>query len=66
LSGKEFGRLLERRGWRLVRVHGGHYIYTRPDSDVRLSVPVHGSRPFKVGLFTHLLKMAGIDPSDLK
>lgn len=66
LSGKEFGRLLERRGWRLVRVHGSHHIYTRPDSDVRLSVPVHGNRPLKVGLFTHLLKMAGIDPSDLK
>lgn len=65
LSGKELGRLLERRGWRLARIHGSHHIYTRPDDDVRLSVPVHGNQPLKIGLFSHLLKMAGIDPGDL-
>jgi predicted RNase H-like HicB family nuclease len=27
LSGKELARLLEGRGWKLLRVHGSHYIY---------------------------------------
>jgi predicted RNA binding protein YcfA (HicA-like mRNA interferase family) len=65
LSGKELGRLLERRGWRLARINGSHHIYTRPDDNIRLSVPVHGNKPLKVGLFSHLLKMAGIDPGNL-
>jgi predicted RNA binding protein YcfA (HicA-like mRNA interferase family) len=64
LSGKKFVRLLERNGWRLARVHGSHHIYTKPGSDVRLSVPVHGSKPLKAGLFNHLLKLAGIDPDE--
>jgi predicted RNA binding protein YcfA (HicA-like mRNA interferase family) len=27
LSGKEFVRLLERHGWRLLRINGSHHIY---------------------------------------
>jgi predicted RNA binding protein YcfA (HicA-like mRNA interferase family) len=65
LSGKEPGRVLERPGWRLAWIHGSHHIYTRQDSDAQLSVPVHGNKPLKIGLFTHLLKMAGIDLRDL-
>lgn len=65
LSGKELGRLLIRFGWRLARVSGSHHIYTKPGSEGRLSVPVHGNRPLKVGLFLHLLSLAEIDPRDI-
>jgi predicted RNA binding protein YcfA (HicA-like mRNA interferase family) len=60
LSGKELAKLLEQRGWVLRRIHGSHHIYMKPDSNVRLSVPIHGNRPLKTGLLHHLLKMAGI------
>jgi len=65
LSGKELGAALERHGWALLRVHGSHYVYGKTDSTVRLSVPVHGSRPLKTGLLKHLLKMAGLREADL-
>lgn len=66
LSGKELTRHLERHGWSLLRIHGSHHIYGRTGSIVRLSVPVHGNRPLKIGLLKHLLKMAGLHESDLE
>jgi predicted RNA binding protein YcfA (HicA-like mRNA interferase family) len=61
ISGKELGRLLEKNGWQLLRVQGSHHIYGRPGVVVRLSVPVHGNKPLKIGLLRHLLKMAGLE-----
>lgn len=63
MSGKELGSLLEQHGWELKRVRGSHHIYCKAGSTVRLSVPVHGSKPLGEGLLKHLLKMAGI-PED--
>jgi predicted RNA binding protein YcfA (HicA-like mRNA interferase family) len=60
LTGRELCRLLERRGWSLLRVQGSHHIYGRPGSRVRLSVPIHGNQNLKIGLLRHLLKQAGI------
>lgn len=65
VSGKEFARLLERHAWTLVRVHGSHHIYAKPGSIVRISVPIHGNKPLRIGLAQHLLKMAGLTASDL-
>jgi predicted RNA binding protein YcfA (HicA-like mRNA interferase family) len=39
LSGREFARLIERRGWRLLRVSGSHHVYGKTGSVVRLSLP---------------------------
>ena len=60
VSGKEFARLLERQGWRLLRVAGSHHIFGKDGSIVRLSVPIHGNQPLKTGLMRHLLKLAAI------
>jgi predicted RNA binding protein YcfA (HicA-like mRNA interferase family) len=65
VSGKELARLLERHGWTLLRIHGSHHIYGKSGSVVRLSVPIHGNQPLKIGLLKHLLKMAGLQESDL-
>ncbi len=65
VSGKEFARAIERHGWTLLRVQGSHHIYGKPGSVVRLSVPIHGSKPLKIGLLRHFLKMAGLKESDL-
>lgn len=61
LSGKAFCRLLERHGWQLLRVQGSHHVYGKPGERARISVPVHGNRPLKLGLQRHLLKLAGIE-----
>ena len=65
LSGRELARLVERRGWRLLRINGSHHIYGRPGSIVRLSIPVHGNRPLKIGLLWHLAKLADLSEDDL-
>ena len=65
VSGKALKRVLERHGWILRRVHGSHHIYGKDGNVVRLSVPVHGNKPLKAGLFAHLLKQAGLSESDL-
>jgi predicted RNA binding protein YcfA (HicA-like mRNA interferase family) len=63
ISGKELCRILEQHGWVLRRVHGSHHIYGRDGDVTRLSVPVHGNKPLKIGLQHHILKLAGIlDP----
>ena len=65
VSGKELARVLDRHGWALLRVHGSHHIYGKTGSVVRLSVPIHANKPLKIGLLKHLLKMAGLQESDL-
>jgi predicted RNA binding protein YcfA (HicA-like mRNA interferase family) len=64
-SGRAFARLAERHGWRLLRVAGSHHIYGRPSSVVRLSIPIHGSKPLKRGLLRHLAELAGIPDSEV-
>lgn len=66
LSGKAFAKVVERHGWQLLRVHGSHHIYGKPESVVRLSIPVHGNQPLKRGLLAHLAKLAGLKESDLE
>lgn len=65
LSVKEFGKAIEKRGWRLLRVEGSHHIYGKEGSAVRPSVPIHGSKPLKIGLQRHLLEMASLTDDDL-
>jgi predicted RNA binding protein YcfA (HicA-like mRNA interferase family) len=65
ISGKELARLLEQRGWELLRVNGSHHIYGKSGSIVRLSVPIHGNQALKLGLQRHLLKLAEISENEL-
>jgi predicted RNA binding protein YcfA (HicA-like mRNA interferase family) len=65
VTGREFARLIERRGWTLLRVSGSHHIYGKSGSVVRLSVPIHGNKPLKTGLLRHLMKLAELSDEDL-
>lgn len=65
VSGKRFCTLLERNGWQLMRINGSHHIYAQAGNPVRLSVPVHGNKPLKMGLQRHLMKVAQIDETEL-
>lgn len=60
LSGKDPAKLVEAKGWTLLRVNGSHHIYSRPGDKVRLSIPIHGSNKLKFGLQRHLMKLAGL------
>jgi predicted RNA binding protein YcfA (HicA-like mRNA interferase family) len=64
VSGRDFARIIERRGWTLLRVSGSHHIYGKSGSIVRLSVPIHGSKPLKNGLLRHLAKLAELSDED--
>ncbi len=65
VSGKHFARLLENKGWRLVRVNGSHHVYMKQENPARLSVPIHGNADLKIGLLRYFMKVAGIEESDL-
>ena len=65
VSGRELARAVERKGWVLLRVHGSHHIYGKVGSVVRLSIPMHGNKPLKVGLLRHLMKLAEVQESEL-
>lgn len=65
ISGRAFARLIERRGWVLLRVSGSHHIYGKPGSPIRLSVPIHGSSALKTGLLRHLMKLTDLSDDDL-
>ena len=65
ISGRDFARIIERRGWTLLRVNGSHHIYGKQGSVVRLSVPIHGSKLLKTGLLRHLTKLAELSDDDL-
>jgi predicted RNA binding protein YcfA (HicA-like mRNA interferase family) len=65
LSGREFARVIERRGWTLLRINGSHHIYGMGGSVVRLSVPIHGNKPLRTGLLRHLARLADLSDEDL-
>jgi predicted RNA binding protein YcfA (HicA-like mRNA interferase family) len=65
ISGKEFARLLEKRGWQLKHVKGSHHVYMKEGDPARISVPIQGNKSLKIGLVRHLLKIAGIAENEL-
>ncbi|MGH9791271.1 MAG: type II toxin-antitoxin system HicA family toxin [Candidatus Acidiferrales bacterium] len=65
ISGKELCRVVEQHGWIQQRIRGSHHIYSKTGSIVRLSIPVHASKPLKIGLQKHLMKLAGLAEADL-
>ena len=65
VSGKDFAKLLNQKGWELKRIHGSHHVYTKADRKERISLPVHGSKPLKTGLLRHLMKIADISETEL-
>lgn len=66
VSGEAFARIVKRHGWTLLRIHGSHHIYGKKGSVVRLSIPIHGNKPLKVGLLGHLMKLASLREDDLR
>jgi predicted RNA binding protein YcfA (HicA-like mRNA interferase family) len=65
ISGAQFAKLLEKKGWKLLRVKGSHHIYGKAGHIERISIPIHSNQLLKTGLLHHLLKVAGLSENDL-
>lgn len=65
ISGKQLCKVVDRQGWILERVTGSHHIYSYPDCDAILSIPVHRNQDLKVGTLRALMKIAKLSEDDL-
>lgn len=65
VTGKEFARAIEKKGWVLSRVKGSHHIYLKPGQRERIVIPIHGNKPLKTGLLKAQMKIAGLEENDL-
>ena len=65
VSGRNFAKLLEKRGWELMRVKGSHHVYMKHGNPARISVPIHGNKSLKIGLQRHMMRVAGILEDEL-
>ena len=65
ISGKKFAKLLESKGWVLLRINGSHHIYSKLNNPKRISVPIHRNKALKTGLLKHFLKVADISENEL-
>jgi predicted RNA binding protein YcfA (HicA-like mRNA interferase family) len=54
-------RLLEAKGWKLQRISGSHFVYSKPGERKVLSIPVHGNRTLKPGLARRLARDANLE-----
>ena len=65
VSGRELARVVQAQGWKLARIHGSHHVFTMEGRRERIVIPVHGNRPLKIGLLRSLMRIAGLQESDL-
>jgi predicted RNA binding protein YcfA (HicA-like mRNA interferase family) len=65
VSGKRMCRILQDRGWHLVRIKSSHYIYSLPGQPGIIVVPVHGNRDLKPKTQHGIMKEAGLTDKDL-
>jgi predicted RNA binding protein YcfA (HicA-like mRNA interferase family) len=65
LTSRRFRSLIQRRGWSLARTQGSHHIFTKPGHRERIVIPIHGNTPLKIGLLKSIMKIAGVEESEL-
>ncbi len=65
ISGKEFVKILQRKGWKLKRINGSHFIFSHAEKTETISVPVHKNDDLKKGLLKKLMSITGISEEEL-
>lgn len=63
VTGRDLCRILEKKGWALVRVRGSHHCYGK--GDVSVFIPVHASTDLKTGMQRDLMRQTGLTEADL-
>lgn len=59
-SGDKHVSAFKAAGWQVNHVEGSHYILTKDNSEIHLSVPVHKNKILGLGLLNKLIKKAGL------
>ena len=62
VTGQAMVRFLLRQGFQIVRVRGSHHFMRK--SELRTTVPVHGSRSLKIGTLRSILRDVGLSAID--
>ena len=61
ISGKAAVDVLQRNGFRVVRINGSHHVMRRPGvAGAKVIVPVHGSHDLPPGTLRSIIKQAGL------
>lgn len=58
MNGKEVIRRLQREGFSVVRINGGHHLLS--NGQRKVTVPVHGASDIKIGTLKSIEKQAGV------
>ncbi len=59
MTGKELLRLLQKNGWKILRINGSHYRLGK--NKLRTTVPIHGNKDIGRGLLKAILKQTGVN-----
>lgn len=59
-SGRKIIRVFRKAGWIVDHIEGSHHILVKEGVEEILSVPVHGTKPIKVGLLKGLIRDSGL------
>ncbi len=65
ISGKRMCKILESRGWTLIRKSSSHFIYSRPGARRPVPVPVHGNQDMRPRTQKDVMRQAGLTDDDL-
>jgi len=63
LTANELARLLNDRGWYVVRQKGSHARWFNRELGVYVTVPDHGSKPIPRGTLHTILRAIGVNPT---
>jgi predicted RNA binding protein YcfA (HicA-like mRNA interferase family) len=66
LNGREVRRALERAGFVFDRQDGGHAILFHPETNVTVSVPMHGGRDMPTGTLRGIIADAGLTVAEFQ
>ncbi len=58
MNGKQAIKILEKLGFRIIRINGSHHMLS--DGTHRVTVPVHGTQELKPGTLKSIEKQSGV------
>lgn len=65
VSGRRMCRILEKKGWTLVRIKGSHHAFQTAGNRNTVTVPVHGNKDLKPGTQRGIMRDANLTDDDL-
>ena len=60
VSAQDAIKAFEKHGFKFVRKSGSHYIMAKEGHPIHLSIPIHASKPLRIGPLGSLIDDAGL------